>query len=325
MSVVLKLKSVFRNWIRSGFRPEAVGRSEWFFMRLSFACVIGYMLEDARPFALETQKHANGLANLVDLTWLSDDLPWESPFNNPGLWDIFAAVTVVLLIFYVVGRGLWIVLPLLVLVFTLPHSLQNSQGYILHKFQLITLTILAQAVVVNYAKWFRQKRENPLSADMLRGWVVYYSKGMIAATYVTSVVSKLINSKGLWLWKTGYMAVDQQKSRAQEFYRSLDPAFSGIDPIAAWMVDHTWLTRALFGTGFFLEFAALAALHSRKWALLIGISLIAMHRSIAAVMNLDFLNHELVVLIFFVNIPFWMMWVGAKIFAPSTLEPSGRV
>ncbi|MGY8644258.1 MAG: hypothetical protein ACKVJU_24580 [Verrucomicrobiales bacterium] len=108
MSVLLKLKSVFQNWVRAGFRPEATGRWEWFFMRLCFAGLIGYMLEDARPFAYETQKHANGLATIFDLTWLSHELPWESPFDNPGLWDIFAAITVVLLIFYILGRDFFL-------------------------------------------------------------------------------------------------------------------------------------------------------------------------------------------------------------------------
>jgi hypothetical protein len=74
-------------------------------------------------------------------------------------------------------------------------------------------------------------------------------------------------------------------------------------------LQHPYIAMVLFGAGFFLEAFAIVGLHSRFWALIIGISIIAMHESIDLLMKLHFVNHEALALIFLVNPLFWCWWL----------------
>jgi hypothetical protein len=293
-------------WLATGFRPVPVGRWEWFLMRLFFAIVAIPEFWDWHPFAYTTQTGSIGIAKLFDLTWLHQD--WVYPTVQ--------AISGIGLLSYVSGYGLAISLPVLTIVHILMRTYENSQGSIHHSHQIVTLVLLVQSVIVLWARWseWRGRKLFPEDGDLsLRSYLLFHTQAFVAATYVIAALSKAINSKLMWVWNSPYLAFDLVKSHRVTYYTTLDPEFA-TEPLAAqWVFNHPWIARTAFGGAFFLELLALVALRNRVWAFWTGLALIALHRSIHQVMHIRFERNELVLLIFFVNLPFWHAWMTRKI------------
>ncbi len=292
-------KQRLARWCAEGFRPVPVGKWEWFLMRLFFAPVALHDFWDFHPFAYEKQPIPVGLAKIFDLTWLHE--PWAYP--------AFVVVAILGLISYVAGRGLVISLPLLTLLHVLMRTYENSQGSIHHSHHMISLVLLAQAVVVvtfKVKEWRRKKAIEFPDGLSLRSYLLYYTQGTVAATYVIAALSKTINSKLMWVWNSPYVAFDFVKAQRQKYFKLLEPEFAGDTVAAEWVLSHPMLARIGFGGAFFLELLALVALKNRPWAFWTGLALIALHRGIFLIMHLRFYNSELVLLIFFLNLPYWI-------------------
>jgi hypothetical protein len=286
------------------FSPPHVMPLEGLFLRAFFAVVVAYTLRFEVPFP--TQSHPTGLAHLLDLTWLS----------NGTYYSLFRTVMYFLLLVYAAGLMLPITLPLLALGHIFVFTLFNSQGYTHHGFQIVSLTLVAQAGTVLYFTVRRGIRLRPPDA-LLDSWLLWQSQVIVVGTYLISACSKLINSSGLWLWNSSYIAADLIKSRRQLYYGSLDPSYAGNAPEAMWLLENPWLARALFGTGFIVEAISFLALANRKIAFAIGIALILMHRSIAALMSLRFDNNEMLCAIYLVGLPFVVAWCLYRIGDPT--------
>ena len=286
------------------FSPPKVTPLEGFLLRAFFAVVVAYTFRFEVPFP--TQAHPTGLAHLFDLTWLS----------NPASYSMFRGIIYFLLFLYAAGVLLPITLPLLALGHVLAFTLYNSQGYTHHGFQIVSLTLVAQAGTVLYDTFCRGVRLRPPDA-LLNSWLLWQSQVVVVGTYLISVFSKLINSRGLWLWNSSYIATDLIKSRRQLYYGSLDSNYAG-DPVEAmWLLENPWSARALFGTGFILEAIAFLALANRQIAFVIGVALILMHRSIAGLMGLRFDNNEMLCAIYLVGLPFLAAWCLYRIGNPT--------
>lgn len=284
-----------RGWFGRGFRPVPVSGWEWLLMRAGFAVVAFLDFLSRQPFNYPGQPAPVGLARVFDLTWLN--LPWAYP--------VFVTIAVIGFVSYVSGRGLVISLPVLTLLHTLMRTYENSQGSIHHSHHMITLVLLAQSIVVVV---IRLRGRGPDGPDGLseRSWLLYYTQGAVAATYVIAALSKAINSKLLWVWNSPYVAFDFVKAQRQQYYKMLDPQYTGDLVAAEWVLAHPMLARVGFGGAFFLELFALVALKSRPWAFWTGLALIGLHRGIFWIMHLRFHNSELVLLIFFLNLPYWI-------------------
>jgi hypothetical protein len=206
-------------------------------------------------------------------------------------------------LWYLWGTGLrWSTLGLFLVINTV-RTYFNSQNYTHHGTQLVTLCLLAQCLTAWWYHWRGRSLALPL-----RSYTVYYTQGIIAISYVASALTKFINSKGLWLYRSKYICVELIKTHRLDYYRELDPALAGDPSLATWLLMHPFPAQLMFGAGFLLEATALLALHSRKMALFIGLSIIAMHESIDFIMKLHFVNHEWLALIFLVNPLFWIWW-----------------
>ena len=293
-------------WARVGFRPEQVAGWEWFVLRLLFAVVVWMSFaNDGRPYTFKDQPVPNSIARFFDLTWLNQD----------GMHETILWIVGPLLLIYLSGRLLWIVLPLLTILCTIVHSFANSQGFIFHGYQVVGLTLLAQAVLAVYWRVQTWRGRDPfpkLPEVSLGSWMEYYSRGAILATYVVSAFTKIGNSKGMWVWNSRYIPMELIKSNRLEYFRTLDPKYAGEIPVATWMIQHPWLTRMMFSSGFFLELFALVGLHSRKWGLVTGIAIIAFHRIVLYLMTLKFAYNEYLLVIFCVNPPFWIWWAWQR-------------
>lgn len=305
-------REALSRWCAGRFVPEPCHGWEWFFMRLFMALLVISSLQEFKLFDFDRQSEPRGLAHWFDLTFLSRpgpidlslwiqriNLPFGGMFrlHGPGWFDTTTLVSLVLGTLYVWGRGLRFTLPLLSLVHILPWTLNNSQGYTHHGSQLISLVLIVQTIVV---WWPRSPADLPL-----RSYLVYYSRGMVAFSYVACAFTKLIKTKGLWLLKSNYICIELIKTHRLDYYGRLSPELAGDPPSATWLLQHPMITRLAFDSGFFVELLAFVALRDRKWALIAGIVIISFHRSVWWLMRLEFASHEWLTLIYLVNLPFW--------------------
>ncbi len=289
-----RLKSALSNWFQKGFQPWPVSGWEWFVVRLCFAGVVMDTFADWHPYKFESQPTPVGLARLFDLTFL----------HRPGMYETILALAGIGCFFYVMGRGLLVALPVLTLLSAMVRAYANSQSAIHHGYQLVTLTLLAQAIVV----WWWQLRGRHRSLPLpLASYMMYYSVGVISFSYVVSAVTKIINTKGLWLWNSKYIPVEIIKSQQLLSYGDVGGDMSSQPDVsvAIWLIQHPFITQVVFGSGFLLELFAFTALRDRAWGLFIGFSLIGFHVGVEWLMGLTFHYHTLLELIFLMNLPWW--------------------
>ncbi|HEY5812971.1 MAG TPA: hypothetical protein VIT23_10005, partial [Terrimicrobiaceae bacterium] len=272
-------------------------------MRLCLAVVVAFTLRFEVPFS--TQPHPAGIAHFFDLTWLAD--PWN--------FSMYRSAMYLLLLLYVGGLMLPVVLPALALGHVIAFTLFNSQGYTHHGFQIVSLTLVAQAGTVLFYTIVGGLRWRPPDAR-LNAWLLVQSQVIVVGTYMISVVTKMINTRGLWLWHANYIAADLIKTRRQLYFGDLDPKYFGNPPEAIWLLEHPWIARGLFGSGMVLEAVAFLALANRKISFFIGVGLILMHRSIAKLMGLRFDNNEMLCAIYLVGLPFLAAWSLERISHP---------
>ncbi len=300
-------KAGFTTWVKGGFVPEKISAWEWFFMRLGFAALVAWNFYDWHPFRLSSQTDPVGIARAVDLTWLhhvTGPMDWGQPLT--GLYQEFFVAACVLLAFYVAGIGLRWVLPLLSVMHVLVWTFNNSQGYTYHGMQMISIMLLGQACVV----WWKRRS----TAADLRAQLWYYSRGIIIVGYVSSVLTKIVNSKGLWMWNSQYLSVEIIKTHRLSYYKDLEPEMAGDPASALFLLHHPYVAQMIFSIGFLIELFAWVGLRDRKWSCITGMVIILMHLSITWLMRLTFTNHQILCFIFLVNVP-WLLalaWVRMR-------------
>jgi hypothetical protein len=318
----------FVRWAKAGFVPEPISRWQWFLMRLLFGAMLVFIFTDWHPFRHVAQDKPKGVANFVDLTWLHHGImePGEElgargagPLTwvpRAGLYEEFLVIACILIAVYVLGYGIRFVLPVLALMHMLVWTYHDSQGYTYHGHQMISIMLLGQAAVA----WWKCKQ--PDAEQRAQLW--YYSRGIILAGYVTSVVTKIINSKGMWLWNSQYLSVEIIKTHRLSYYKDLEVEFAGDPASATLLLDHPYLAMLIFDVGFFIELFAWVGLRDRKWSCFMGISIIILHLSIAWLMRLSFTNHQILCFIFLVNVP-WLIALAVSRARSPQLTPQQRL
>lgn len=281
----------------SGFTvPPTVSQAEALIARVLLALVVAD--EIWRPLRFTEQPMPVGLGHLLNLTWLSD----------PGSHEIFRNIVYVGLGFYALGLALPLALPVVTLGHVLYFTLFNSQGFTHHGHQIVSLTLMIQTGVVWWSSLRRGLRWGFPDA-WINGRILWQSTIIITGTYVVSVITKMMNSGGMWFWNANNVGVDIIKTQRQTYYNDLDPATVGDPANALWLLGHPWAARLLFSSGVILETLCFTAIGSRVLAFFIGISLISMHRSIEQLMGgLTFANNEALCAIYLINIPFLVAW-----------------
>jgi hypothetical protein len=137
--------------------------------------------------------------------------------------------------------------------------------------------------------------------------MIIQAQVIITGMYFISVFSKMANSGGMWWWNSSHVALDMIKTQHQSYLNHLDPAFAGTPPEALWMLQHIWIARLCFTSGLVLETVCILGIGHRWLGFIMGVSLIAMHRSIDRLMGgVAFLYNELLCLIFLVGVPFML-------------------
>ena len=276
--------------------PPDVSHLEALLARVLMALLVAS--EIWRPLNFTTQPLPVGLGHVMDLTWLSD-LESHALFRN---------IVYVGLGFYALGLALPLALPLITLGHVLYFTLFNSQGFTHHGHQIVSLTLMIQTGVVWWSGFRRGFRWGFPDA-WINSRILWQSTIIIAGTYVVSVITKMKQSGGKWLWNSNNVALDIIKTQRQTYYNNLDPENVGDPANALWLLAHPWQARLLFSSGVVLETLSFLAIGSRALALFIGVSLIMMHRSIEELMGgLTFPNNEALCAIYLINVPFLVAW-----------------
>jgi hypothetical protein len=259
--------------------------------------------------SFDVMKKPNGVAQFIDLTFFSD----------PEFVETLPWVVIPCLILYITGFGLPVALPILTFVLLGARTLYNSQGYIHHGFQMVSLVLLTQTIVaLIYA--LKDPKE-AFGFGKASGWVnknrtfwdvlVRYSQLMIIASYMIPGVVKQFKSGGKWFLNSHYIGVQVVKTHRQNYYNDLDPQWEPdkVPKLATFMLERRNLTRLLLGVGVALQIIAFLALYNRLTTLIFGLLFVSFHYLNDVMFGLYFYHVEKMVWIFLVNLPFWIWWI----------------
>jgi hypothetical protein len=192
-------------------------------------------------------------------------------------------------------------------------TLMNSQGAMNHTTQIVTLTLLAQVLAFIWALIRR------LPARLPRGYnsqqlAADWARQIIACSYVTSAITKLIESRGNWLKDTPYFGLQVAKATGQAYYDWLSPPNN-----AAWLADffinHPHVSQFVLGVALPLELFAFLGLFNRRAGAFFGLSLFMFHSSVSMIMHLTFTYHKVLLIGLFVN-PLWWLMSGGRALLP---------
>ncbi len=266
----------------------------------------------ARALTFSDQPHPNGLAQWIDLGALSD----------PTVTYALGWVAAACVLLYAAGRALPVAVPILALLSVAFGTLANSQGAIDHRHQLVSMMLIAQTGVVVWPFLVRIAAragiaDGPARPDRRNAALHYSAMAVLIAAYSTAGVAKIETSEGAWLARSHLLGIQAVKTYRQNFYDRLDePRFGAAEvPYASAMLAHPDGTRIALAGGLFLELFAFLALYDRRSALGFGIAFITFHLAIDEVLGLGFHNHEKLVWILLVNVPYWAA-TGIRAFGP---------
>ncbi len=286
-----------RGWLRGSWRPKPVAAWEYTVMRVAFVPVVFWKL----PAEMNggSQPFPNGLARWIDFGWLGE----------PAAYSAVKAVMLAAGVAFALGW--W--LPLSASVLALGHlsicTLLASQSPGTHFHQIISQVLLAQALTAIWLSIHRRVRGTvPGGHEGLTpaSWLLYFAQGVVVVGYVTSAVTKLHRSAGLWLTDLPKAPLALIRTHTQAHYTNPVGEPPPLPSMAVWFIEHPTWTTLIFAPGLFLELFAFLALWNRAFSSVMGLGLIALHRGIALIMALYFPLNELCLLIFFVNLPWWL-------------------
>jgi hypothetical protein len=242
----------------------------------------------------------NGLLRWIDMSWALD----------PTGYSIIILVLNAAAALYITGFAFPLSATVLFLCYLVTGTLHNSVGSISHYYQVMTLVLLGQSV----AAWLwaiaaKDRREAwTRSPAELHSFTTRVTLQVLAGNYVLAALTKLVASKGAWIWNAQYMPVQYVKIQAQRYYTNLEPADTGLGgALNELCVQNPWLCMLVYAPGFFVELLAFIMLFGRAWQLFIGLAIIAMHALVELMMNLRFPQHQWVVFLYAVNLPFWVV------------------
>ena len=284
-------------------RPPQYTAYERVAMRLLFAAVLLFVIPPRLRYT--TVPVPNGLARIADLGFLLD----------PSVFAICRYVFWALIFLYVLRIALVAVLPCLTLFVIAVGSLNNSQGAIGHTRQIVALVLLAQTAAHVYTCLRRVRDQESNGNENSENRMVYWSQQAIAATYLTSALTKLLHTSGKWFLQSPLVALQIVKTTDQNYYNTLEPNRYGAGvAIAEWIVQHPLLVAIIMGAGLLLELTAPLMLRGRGLALLYGIALLTFHETVGRVMKLNFPFNEYLLWIYVVNVPYWAVhgWLWMK-------------
>ena len=279
------------------FEPIRHARWELFLLRLGLAYVAWETFVGSSDFT--EQPHPNGIAHWVDLTFLSVDategwLRWAARLSLVA-FVVGVPGVLSLLVPTFLGIGLF--------------TLKNSQGAIGHSFQVVHLCLLAAWLAGVWAMVCRM-RKTALPNGLGRGQLeVDWARQALAAGYVVSAITNVIESNGMWFRDSQFFALHLIKNNDMKFYGKLEEGVQQLQWLPEWMMLHPMACQVFFGLALPLELFAFLGCRNRVMGLVFGVSLIAFHLSVKQLTQLDFVYNTQLLMVLMVN-PVWWVWRG---------------
>jgi hypothetical protein len=241
----------------------------------------------------------NGIARLLNLHFLLD----------PQFYAFCRVLLVIALVLYVLRLMIWLALPLALFVNVAANAVTNSQGAIQHAHQAVSLVLLAQAAAHFYGRWRRCAGEPP---TFLEDRAIWWSQQTIVAVYLVAGITKLIVTKGLWIFQARMMSVSIAKAAYRSFYDWLNHAdLEQKLAMANFAATHSWIVALIAGCGLALELGSPLMLLNRSMAALFGCALLAFHLLLDRTMHLPFNFNQWLLIIYMINVPYWIV-TGAR-------------
>ena len=241
----------------------------------------------------------NGIARLLNLHFLLD----------PRVYAFCRVLLVVALALYVLRLMMWLALPLALFVNVAANAVTTSQGAIQHAYQIVSLVLLAQTAAHFYGVWLRCAGE---PRTFLEDRLIWWSQQTIVAVYLVAGITKLIVTKGLWIFQARMVSVSIAKAAYQSFYDRLDHAdLEQKLAMANFAATHGWIVALIAGCGLALELGSPLMLLNRSMAALFGCTLLAFHLALDRTMDLGFIFNQWLLIIYMINIPYWIV-TGAR-------------
>ena len=280
-------------------REAVIPFGQWEMLLMRLFCSLHFYETLPHHVTFATMPFPNGLAHVIDFTVLAE----------PGVWPILRGISIFCLIAYTLGRFSFPALTYLVALIVSFGTLRNSQGAIGHTTQLLALVMLAQWGMCLIDLIIKPRKALAIWRAGAEGErrMIHAARVMIAAAYLTTGISKIERSHGRWLVDIPNLSVQIVKTQANDYYNTLEP----IEPALAQklpdlIAEHPNLARLFFAPGLLIELLFFLGLLGRRWSAGMGLAAIGLHRSIELLMGLDFESHEVLLWIFFVNVPYWI-------------------
>ena len=242
----------------------------------------------------------NGLAKWIDMSWALD----------PVSYSIITVLLTVGAALYITGFAFPLSATVLLFCYLIVGTLQNSLGSISHYYQVMTLMLLGQSLAAWLWTASARNRLEPWtrSPAALHSFTTRVTLQILAGNYVLCALTKLIASKGAWIWNSQYMPVQYAKIQAQQFYTTLEPVDMGLGgALNELCIQYPWLCMLVYAPGLIVELLTFLMLFGRVWLLVVGLAVIAMHMLVDITMGLGFPQHQWIFFLYAVNLPYWIV------------------
>jgi hypothetical protein len=279
--------------------------------RLAMRVLFAWLVFRATPAALIVNgiPSPNGMTRIFDLHFLLD----------PQVFALARTMLAAALILYVLRIVVWLALPVALFIHTAAIAITNSQGAIQHAMQIVSLVLLAQTVAHFYGLWRRRHGEE---RAILEDRAIWWSQQTIVAVYLVAGITKLILTKGLWIFQARWIGVSIAKAAYQRFYDTFDQvALQQQLDIAHFAATHGWIVALVAAGGFLLELGSPLMLVNRAWSAILGGALVCFHLALDYTMGLTFIYNQWLLIIFMINLPYWILAGARRIFRRRTHIP----
>lgn len=276
------------------WQPANYATFEIFLMKLGFAYVLYGVFSSNIVFS--SQPRPVGIARVVNLTY----------FSQPQVNTMMVAAGYLSLLLYLTNIGTLAVLPVLFAVLFILEVMRSSQGAATHSKHVLGLALLAQVIL--YWAFF-------LFPD---GWwakmgnsdqvALFVTQQAVVALYFTSAITKLRRSGFSWIKNAPYIKLDIIKSSEQKYYDALDNSWLEKQKILSkGIFRYPNIIRLVLASGLLIELLSPLFLINRITLLIGGLLLLLFHNLVGSQMGIHFKKLQWMVLIFFINPPYWMM------------------
>lgn len=217
--------------------------------------------------------------------------------SPPYSW-LFGLFVIVLAVLYVFEKYMQITTALLAIAGMLVFSVAISEGS-RPRFEVLSMVLIAQFIAYSHYKLMGPRFKATTTPGNL---AMFYSIQIIGSCYMISAICKMQASGITWVMDSPNVAL---RVIASFTARGLDFGMPALIPlgrnIAAFVTRFPWLIRTGFAMVFCIEFFALMATISRRWARKYGFLLLLMHLFMLIVMGIVIIPFVLLVVAYLVN------------------------